>query len=445
MHENTIPFAVEEFPVAVDTGLDATAVVPTVRGSWKLKYGRHSYYFMNFRAAKGLRVDVNHLDVMKPGFARLKRAMQMPDTYMSTLKCMSRRYHYDFNFLEEIMLMTVPHTATAVGRGRYVVNLWSYCGYLVVDCRERSVSYHTMEDSPSDHVLGSQQWYDPDAGELYSMSYSLGDSLRRIADPDRPVRCRLFKHEIGRGGTEEIYSGDMADYLHDIVVSADRRYCVACELGMYRKDGRGIIPSKVLVVDLTTRKRWVLDRFIVAAHAQFDPVEPDVVYFSNHNFQFEHSSVWALLKRASYKVTFRGPASVFKYRLTPEGPQALGVFTRPNFYRLTNMHVFLHRGRRVMAAMGFPDEVFLIDADDMSFIRKIRVADPRSLMHLYSKKPALIGTIAPSPDGEKLFVQTTKSFQIVDVATGASEHTRDYFYNHSCSNHMLVSSDTDWE
>jgi hypothetical protein len=168
------------------------------------------------------------------------------------------------------------------------------------------------------------------------------------------------------------------------------------------------------------------------------------VYFSNHNFQFEHSTMLDLLKRASYRVRFRGPASVFKYRLTPNGPKHLGVFTRSDFYRLTNMHAFRHRGRTVMAAMGFPDEVFLLDAGDMSFIRKLRVSDPRSTRRMFSRRPAMIGTIAPSPDGEKLFVQTTRSFQVVDVATGASACARDHVWNHSCSNHMLASPGTEW-
>ncbi len=205
-----------------------------------------------------------------------------------------------------------------------------------------------------------------------------------------------------------------------------------------------IIPSKVVIVDLKSKREWVLDRFIVAAHAQFDPHDPDVIYFSNHNFQFEHSNVFKLLRKASYSVKFRGPASVFKYRLTPDGPREIGVFTRPDFYRLTNMHVFEHRGRKVMAAMGFPDEIFLIDADDMTFIRKIRVEDPRSVKSLFWKKPALIGTISPSLDGEKLFVQTARSFQMVDIASGDSDHVRECRFNHSCSNHMLTSSDTAW-
>jgi hypothetical protein len=106
--------------------------------------------------------------------------------------------------------------------------------------------------------------------------------------------------------------------------------------------------------------------------------------------------------------------------------------------------VFDHRGRKMIVAMGFPDVVFLIDAATMGFIRKIRVADPVSLEHLYSKSPSLIGTISPSPDGEKLFVQTTGSFQIIDVASGRSDYARDYFFGHICFNHMQVTADTEW-
>lgn len=446
MRTSKIPVKIEEFSLPSATIMDATVVVPTVRSRWKLKYGEHAYYFMNFRASKGFSVSIRHLDIIRPGFERFKRAISMQGRSPSTLRCFSRRYHYEFSFLEQIILMTVPHTATDVGEGRYMINLWSYCGYLLVDCPTKSVTYHTLEDTDGAHVLGSQQWFDPDTRELYAMSYSLPDSFERIRDPRRPVSSRIFTHRIGSGATEEVWSGSMADYMHDIVVSRDRRYCVVCELGMYLDETNNIIPSRVLIVELDQggQRQWTVDRFIVAAHAQFDPQDPDVIYFSNHNFQFEHSSLIKLLKQGSYAVRFRGPASVFKYRLTPAGPREIGVFTRPDFYRLTNMHVFNHRGRKVIAAMGFPDEVFLVDAEEMSYIRKIKVKDSPAPAHIHSGKAAVIGTIAPSPDGTKLFVQTTNSFQVVDVESGQPDYVRDCGRHHTCANHMLASRDTGW-
>ena len=444
MQKNRLPAKIEEFSLPSSIAMDATVAIPTVKGTWKLKYGKHAYYFMNFRTSKGLIVNVSHRDIIRPGLGRLKKANCTHGKSFSTLRCLSRRYHYGFTGLEQIMLMTVPHTVTSIGQGRFIVNLWSYCGYVLIDCRTKTVTYHTTEETEDDHVLGSQQWFDPRNDDLYSMSYSLKDSFARIADPRRPVSSRIFKHRIGSAATDTLWSGDMSDYMHDIVVNENRQYCVTCELGMNLDEENNIIPSRVMVVDLENNREWAIDRFIVAAHAQFDPDDSSVIYFSNHNFQFEHSNFLKLLKRASYAVKLRGPASVFKYRLTPEGPREIGVFTRDDFHRLTNMHVFEHRGRKVIAAMGAPDEVCLVDADSMSFIRKLRVTDPRSLKHLYSRKQAVIGTISPSLDGDKLFVQTTKSFQVIDVAAGTSDYVRDYFFNHSCSNHMLTSSDTAW-
>ena len=440
-----LPVKVEEFSLPRNTVMDASLAIPAVKGTSKLRYGKHAYYFLNFRTLKGFSVSVSHSDIIRAGLGRFRKAISGQGNLLSSLRPLVRSYHYGFNFLEQIMLMTVPHTVTSVGEGRFIVSLWSYCGYLTVDCREKTVTYHTMGEADGDHVLGSAQWFDPHTNDLYAMSYSLKDSLERIADPCRPVSSRIFKHRIGSPATETVWCGDMADYMHDILVNDSRQYCVTCELGMYQNENRDLVPSKVLILDLKNRREWVLDRFIVAAHAQFDFQDPDVIYFSNHNFQFEHSNLFKLLKKATYAVKFRGPATVFKYRLTPDGPQEIGNFTHPDFYRLTNMHVFEHRGRKLMVAMGFPDELFLIDADNMSFIRKLYVKDPCSLRHLYSHKRALIGTISPSLDGEKLFVQTTKSFQVIDLASGKPDYERDFFFNHTCSNHMLTSSDTAWE
>lgn len=435
---------VEEFPLPANTAMNASVAIPAVKGTWMLKYGEHAYYLMNFWTSKGLTIRISHRDIIRPGLERLKKAAAKQGKSVSMLRCLSPRYHYDFNLLEQIMLMTVPHTVTSIGNGRFIVNLWSWCGYLLVDSGTRTVTYHTIDEADEDSVLGSQQWFDPQTGSLYAMSYSLSDSFARIDNPARPVAFRIFKHRLEGSGTETVWSGELSDSMHDILVNETRQYCVACELGMHLDEKKDIIPSKVLIIDLKNGNRWVLDRFIVAAHACFDPEDPDVIYFSNHNFEFQHSSIFQLVKKGSYSVKFRGPASVFKYELTPEGPREVGAFTRADFHRLTNMHVFKHRGRKIMAAMGFPDEVFLVDVNDMSFIRKIRIKDPVSLKHFYSKTAALIGTIAPSPDGEKLFVQTTGSFQVVDVATGSPDFVRDYFFGHICFNHMAASADTSW-
>ena len=433
--------SVQTFRLPETVAMPVAAAVPAVRGVWWLRYGRHAYTFLNFRTRQGVRFGIRHSAVIRPGLSRFKKnAAALSASWLGLL---ARRYHYDFNLLEEIMMMTVPHTVTPLGNARFLVNLWSWFGYFDIDLPSRSVAYRFLDDCESDKVLGSGQWHDSSSGMLYGMTCSLKDSFARIAKPDMEVACTLFRRKPDASDSETVWQGPLADFMHELVVNRTGRYGVACELGMIRNARNEAVPSRVLIVDLTSGRHWRLDRFNVAAHAQFDPDDPDVVYFSNHNFQFVHSSLFALLKRASYGIRFEGPASVFKYRLTPDGPQEEGVFTRPDFFRLTNMHVFRHRGQKLLAAMGFPDEIFLADADTMEFVRKITIRDPKSVWHPGPSRPALIGTMVPTPDGEALLVHTTRSLQTADLATGRCETVLDHAFLHTCSNHMIAMSDTE--
>jgi hypothetical protein len=433
MKDNNIKVMFKELSLPPIAEHDSSAIIPTIKGVPFFKYGVHAYYFLNFKTSKGLLVTIKHKDIILPSLRRFLKANHKTHKTFHKLKSLLQRYHYDFNFLEQIMLMTVPHTVTHISNGRFLVNLWSYFGYIDIDCKNRTAKYISIEEKNDDHVLGSQQFYDDQADELYYMSYSLKDSLKRISSHEQKVSCNILKRNNQTGDTEELWSGQLADYLHEIIINKPRQYCVVCEMGMYTDKQNDIIPSEVLILDLINGKSWNISRLIVAAHAQFDPVEPDVVYFSNHNFNFKHSNIFKLLKKANYAVDFRGPASVYKYRLTANGPVELGKFTHPDLFRLTNSHVFIHREQKILAVIGYPNFIFLADADSMEFIKKIEL-----------KQPWPIGTIAPSPDGEKIYAQTTRSFQIVDVESEQTDMVINHRYNHSCANHMIASNDTDW-
>lgn len=430
----------KEFSLPPAMSGNSSAIVPTIKGIFMLKYGEHAYYFYNFKTLKGLRVTIRHKDILNPALRRFKNAAYTKSKY----GYLSKRYHYGFNILEEIMLLTIPHTVTYIGNSRFIINLWAYYGCLVIDCRRKTAEYNLLEDNDDAHLMGSQQWFDPDTEDLYYTSYSFRDSLKRLIDPYQKVSFKILKHETKTGQTKTIWEGGFIDYPHDIIINKTRQYCIVPEFGMYTDKEKKMIPSKVLVLDLKNNKQWIIDHFIVAAHAQFDPDDPDIVYFSIHNFEFQHTNVFKLVKKAIYDIQFRGPAAVYKYRLTTEGPKALGVFTHSDFFRLTNFHVFYHRGQKIVAAIGFPNIIFIADAENMNFIKKIVIRHPKNIKNFYMSVPCTVGTIAPSLDGEKLYVHTTRSFQIIDIATGNPDVIYNYFFNHSCPNHMIISADTDW-
>lgn len=435
---------ITEIPLtAMPSYIDAT-VIPVVKGNLFLKYGKHAYYVYNFKGRKCLHVEISHWDIIAPGLSIFIKALGREDTFSNKVKLFFKKYHYGFSFLEQIMLMTVPHTVTAMGSGKFLISLWSYVGYLEIDCNRMEVTYVRRDGQDGEHVLGSQQWLHRSSDEIYYTTYSLPESLKKIADPYHPVPCKVLKLDRKTGSASEIWNGLLTDYLHDILVDKTGQYCVVCELGMFLDDTKNAIPSKVLVIDMKQKRHWIISKFIVAAHAQFDPEEPDVIYFSNHNFKFIPSSIITLLRKAIYSLEFLGPAAVYKYRLTPEGPQEIGMFSEPDMFRLTNFNVFMHRRKKLLAAMGFPNFIYLADALTMKFIRKIIVNNPKSYKYFYRKVPCFIGTFAPSSDGERLYVQTTRSFQIIDIESGEPLSNRPLLFNHTAANHMQTTRDTFW-
>ena len=103
---------------------------------------------------------------------------------------------------------------------------------------------------------------------------------------------------------------------------------------------------------------------------------------------------------------------------------------------MTNFHIFRSEGEKILALMGAPNYIYIVDPENMKFIRKIEIKNPGAECY--------IGTFSPSPDGKKLYIQTTRSFQIADITTGSTEMACSLEFNHTCSNHMVLSDDTNW-
>jgi hypothetical protein len=425
-----------EFPITRIEGISDKVIIPTVRGTLLLKYGIHAYYFYDFAAGRCTRVEIHHREIIRPGLSLFFKSINKNDTLVTSVKSLFKKFHYGFGFIEQIMLMTVPHAITIIDNNRFYVNLWSYTGYLDIDCAAKTVTFRTCSEHGQEYVFGSQQWLHKKSNELYSMIYSLPESMRRIVDPTHPVPCKIIGQNRNDGSKWEVWNGLLSDYLHDILVNATGQYCVVCELGMFRDVDNKILPSKVLVLDMANNRQWIISKFIVAAHAQFDPLDPDIIYFSNHNFRFIPTSLMTLLRKAIYSVEFAGPASVYKYRLTCDGPQEIGAFSDQAMFRLTNFHVFMHRGTKILAAMGYPNFIYIADALTMQFVKKITVVNTTSHNYMYRKVPCCIGTFSPSTDGEYMYVQTSRSFQIIDITSGKSIVNTPLFFNHTAANHM---------
>jgi hypothetical protein len=409
---------------------DFIAIIPTFKSNKKSKLGFHCYYFYDFNTNTCTSIKVEHLNIMKRGFDTFKKANLNRFKFFPNLEVFFKSYHYEFNFFEEIMLMTVPHTVTKINEFEFIISLWSYDGYIVINLRDKKVSYRKISPNPDLLFLGSTISSSKKSNDKYLMLNSAKDSFKKISAPYEKVFSQILKTDEKGIPLEKVWSGDFADFMHDIAISDDERFLIACDMGRYVNENNQLIPSSLLIIDRENKKEWILRDIPNAAHVMFDLDDPSIIYFSNHNFRFIHTRFFELLKKGSYTIDFFGTASIHKYKISTDGPKILGVFEDENLYRMTNFHIFFHKNKKIIAAMGAPNLIFIIDPETLSLLEKIEVKS--------EDQETYIGTFHPTPDGEKLLIHTSMSFLSLDLETKKSSTLWSSESKHSCSNHMEV-------
>lgn len=148
-----------------------------------------------------------------------------------------------------------------------------------------------------------------------------------------------------------------------------------------------------------------------AAHIEFDPEEPLICYLSGHNIGL-----------IGGKVGIFGPGTIQKFRLKETGPEFLGEFTCPGFYRITTHAVFRHRGESMIAVSGYPDTVFLIDASTMQLYKTIDMHSSEAESVDAGLLPHICGQdcygIAASGDGQSIVIAGSGFVRTADIETG---------------------------
>ncbi len=304
-----------------------------------------------------------------------------------------------------------PHSYLGLDAGRCQVGLNYFNRFLHVDLR--GFSAEMVDPGVGGECLSTTNWFDAERGELWFASWPVAQTAGRIRDPRADVTASIWKHRLDGKGAVRVWQGPLGDSLHHLALCPDRRYAVLTELGLYR-DEKGVVPSCILVLDLQTGQAWRLP-VPTAGHVEFDPADPRVCYVSSHHIALVGS-----------KVGIFGPGAIHKFRLTAQGPQPSGMFSRPDFHRITTHALFRHRDRTLMVVTGYPGTIFLVDADTMTLFGSIDlgVAEPVDA----SAYPHICRLdsygIAASEDGETLLVGGTGLFRRVDIPTGRTVETQ---------------------
>jgi hypothetical protein len=317
-----------------------------------------------------------------------------------------------------------PHSYLPLNDGKIQVGLNFFNRFLHLDFNLRSAQL--VDPGVGNAMLSTTNWFDQKTGELWFASWPASQTVRRILNPRENVHITIWKFSVQNNHVKQVWQGDLGDSLHQLSLSPDRRFLILTELGLRPEEAipaespeqapsawrrvreRGLVPSKILVLNLKTGEEWRLP-VMTAGHVEFDPEDEEVCYLSGHNIGL-----------IGAKVGIFGPGTIKKIRLKKTGPELAGEFSHPHFYRITTHIVFRHRGKIMIGVSGYPSTVFLIDAATMKLYKTIAM-DPVDIVET-SQTPHICQQdsygIAASEDGETILAAGTGFVQAALIDEG---------------------------
>ncbi|MBX3249011.1 MAG: hypothetical protein KF901_17670 [Myxococcales bacterium] len=389
---------------------------------------RHSYHFLDMRNAVATVVDTKRIDSLRKGLAFYDEVVErcLGYRHFPRLRGLASRFPPHPPGLSAVFFLyfgSSPHWITHAGGGRFIVGHLAHKDYVEVDLDARTVT--NVDPEIGGDLLSSHHYWDAEGRQDWFMSYSLEDFFRRgLEDRQRPVRSKIWRRDTLTDEMHLEWEGIYADVIDDFRLTPDHRYAVASQIDV-TADANAISTSKALVVDLKSGRHWEIGDLTTGAHAEIDCEDPHVIYVSNHNFKFTIRPMREWIPRwletgwrieEIHTIAFCGPASLDKFRLTPDGPKFLGRYTREDFTRGSIHWTFMHRGRKLICTVTAPSIVHLVDAETMTLWKALKVRNATT-------DRAIIFGVYPSQDGELLCVTSTNSeyAQVIRVADGTTE------------------------
>lgn len=257
------------------------------------------------------------------------------------------------------------------------------------------------------------------------------DRLRRYTTPGHPLRTELMTVDRATGAVEVCGTLPyfLIDTLHQLVhspdgyfVGVDMNLSVSCGPdGVPGASHEGIDPvtyagghfprSGFFVADDHLKRVQILTPSAAcAAHADIDPLDPEVFYVSCNNI-----SKWRR------QVVLHGPGVLERYRYRGGTVTREASYSDPEFLRITSQRCFVRDGRLLLAVTGYPNKLYLLDARTLELIDRIVLfdAERRDPPYICEKNSSAPLYLAVSEDSRYVYMTGAFELFVVDLDAGA--------------------------
>jgi hypothetical protein len=324
---------------------------------------------------------------------------------------------YPFGLSEEMFkeFCITPHSFLYMGDNRLLCGLDMFNRYEIINLQDNTI--HLLDPGVDDDWLTAAPSFDADNNLIFG-STNLRETIIGILDSDRPSFTRFWKLDKDNKLTE-LWQGRSGALLHQIKVAgvdnkAEEGNRHQPRIIYINKDGSaadGAISGGAYVnfTNLKNGDVYKVGPFDVPAHVESHPLNPNIVYLSEHNFRME-SGIPVIL----------GNAAVFRFEMGENGPVFTGRYTHPELYRMTSHELFQLKDDVLIALTGYPDTVFIVDANSLKLVKKIKFKDGEKVDISNGPFRCNESTYGCqiSANGDILFIVDSTMLRVIEIETG---------------------------
>lgn len=121
----------------------------------------------------------------------------------------------------------------------------------------------------------------------------------------------------------------------------------------------------IFLWDIKKEKLFVIEPpTCTPAHVEFDMYDQSIFYASCHN-----------MSKFGGSMVLHGPGMIVKYQYKNGEVHELGSYSDKDFNRITTHKLFYYCQKPFLAVTGFPNFLYIVDAESMKLVKKIKLFD----------------------------------------------------------------------
>ncbi|SFS07505.1 hypothetical protein [Anaeromicropila populeti] len=387
------------------------------------KQNNEVYYLINFSAHAIDKCTIDTEEYRNEYAAYLESKMEIRDLPYGSTSCQGLMGAF-----------VQPHEGMQLKDGTIAVAMHN-CDYIrLLDFEQNKVSHYPPIEHYHPIVYSATNSLSSDKNTLYFAEWNMDERIARYKGADKKIDLRLksINYKLDENTEKDIAVVQGIEGLHEVKCSPNDQYLILTEFSLqsisksigssvtdewmndknwtkYEEDG--LAKTMLQSVNIETKKTEVIKPYgDTPGHVEFGLSNTEKIYLSCHS-----------MSKAAGRIFLHGQGIMETYERRKNKLVKTGMYTTPEFIRITSHKVFSYKGINYMTVTVYPNRFYVFHDEDFTLYKDIKLYDCNPLdltrMHLTTldeKTPLWIET---SNNGRYIVLISNRYVYLYDMET----------------------------